>query len=122
MPFASLHNVIARLVNGDAVDDFLTTMQANGTPQGQLAAKIAQQFTTFATAGTTGGDYSGLLAEAAMLGGSNAQRDLLVDTAISDALRSGESALARELTDARASARAKHLDERWFERLISVRA
>ncbi|MYJ76293.1 MAG: tetratricopeptide repeat protein [Gammaproteobacteria bacterium] len=54
--------------------------------------------------------------ELARLGGSNAQRDVYVDLAVSASLRAGDIAAAREIAKQRWTRRAGHLDDAWLDR------
>ncbi len=51
------------------------------------------------------------------LGGSNAQRDVFLDTLAYAHLRAGNDDSARSTTTTRSESRAQHLDERWLARL-----
>ena len=54
------------------------------------------------------------------LGGSNAQRDVFIDLAVSAHVRCGAMDAARNLARERWTKRAGHLGEAWFERLCAV--
>ena len=55
--------------------------------------------------------------ELARLGGSNAQRDVYIDLAVSASVRAGEFEAAREVAKRRWTRRAGHLNEAWLDRL-----
>ena len=53
--------------------------------------------------------------ELARLGGSNAQRDVYIDLAVSASVRAGDFEAAREVAKERWTRRAGHLDDTWLE-------
>ena len=53
--------------------------------------------------------------ELARLGGSNAQRDVYIDLAVSASVRAGDFEAAREVAKQRWTRRAGHLDDAWLE-------
>ena len=55
--------------------------------------------------------------ELARLGGSNAQRDVYIDLAVSANVRAGDFEAAREVAKQRWTRRAGHLDDAWLDRL-----
>ena len=55
--------------------------------------------------------------ELSRIGGSHAQRDLIIDTMIAAYIRSDQFKLAQAKTNERSCSRAAHLDQRWLERL-----
>lgn len=57
------------------------------------------------------------LPELARLGGSNAQRDVYIDLAVSAYVRTGDFDAARQVARQRWTRRAGHLDDAWFGRL-----
>jgi hypothetical protein len=58
-----------------------------------------------------------LLPQTAALGGSHAQRDVIVDTLISALIRAGDEAGAHAALSERNQVRAAHLDQTWYSRL-----
>lgn len=57
--------------------------------------------------------------ELARLGGSNAQRDVYIDLAVSANARAGDFEAAREVAKERWTRRAGHLDDAWLDRQCS---
>ena len=60
--------------------------------------------------------FRGTLPELPRLGGSNAQRDVYIDLAVSASVRAGDFEAAREVAKERWARRAGHLDEAWLDR------
>ena len=63
------------------------------------------------------GHLEGAMAELARIGGSHAQRDVIIDTLIAARLRNGQTAEAEAAMQARMAARARHLDAGWLSRI-----
>ena len=61
----------------------------------------------------------GAIPELARLGGSNAQRDVYIDLAVSASVRAGNFEAARHLARQRWLRRAGHLDQAWLDRLCA---
>ena len=59
------------------------------------------------------------LPDLARLGGSNAQRDVYIDLAVSACVRAGDFEAAREVAKQRWTRRAGHLDDAWLDRQCS---
>jgi hypothetical protein len=60
-----------------------------------------------------------VMAQTAALGGSHAQRDVIVDTLISALRRAGDEEGAIAALRDRCRNRAGHLNEAWYQRLVS---
>ena len=57
--------------------------------------------------------------ELTRLGGSNAQRDVYIDLAVSASVQAGDFDAAREVAKRRWTRRAEHLDDAWLDRLCA---
>ena len=60
-----------------------------------------------------------VIPELTRLGGSNAQRDVYIDLAVSANVQAGNFEAAREVARQRSTRRAAHLDDAWFDRLCA---
>lgn len=125
VPFLNIHLAMAAAVAGDparlaAVQaDVATLLAAGRQPAGAVVAEICKALAAFgnrdfAQAATLA---SAALPDATLLGGSGAQRDVLLDFAIAAWLRGGNFGKAEALAAGRSRRRAGHLDERWLRRL-----
>lgn len=125
IPFLNIHLAMAAAVAGDQArlaalrGDVATLLAAGRQPSGPVVAKICEAIAAFSD-----GDFeqaaalaSVALPDATRLGGSGAQRDVLLDFAIASCLRCGEVDKAETLAASRSRNRAGHLDERWLSRL-----
>jgi len=126
LPFVSLHAALVFAGAGDAaaltgVEDGVAELlaadeQVCGRVIGDLCSGLsAYNKLSFKEAASM---LSGAMRQLERLGGSHAQRDVVIDTLVSALLRSGDTATAREVMKSRATTRAHHLDEAWFERLV----
>ncbi len=97
-------------------------LDAGKQPSGSVVSVICSGIAAYAR---------GLYAEAAhafrqampdleRLGGSNAQRDVFIDLAVSSCLRAGDVRSANEIADDRWTRRAGHLGDAWLDRLRST--
>ena len=124
-PFVNIHLALVHALAEDeaamtAHRESVEMMLADGRqPSGPIVAQICAAFADYAA-----GRYAAaatvlesLLPDTARLGGSRAQRDLLVDAAVAAWLRSGDFAAAQAVAEGRWKKRAEHLDERWLSRV-----
>lgn len=134
VPFVNVHLAMASIEHVDRLGklaDLKRSLPSSADAGGQAAGQRAFE-TGSAVSEAVGeaigafgagryGEAATLLAaampEIARLGGSHAQRDVLVDLHIGAHLGAGDIATARALAEARAAKRAGHLDEAWFSRM-----
>jgi tetratricopeptide (TPR) repeat protein len=112
LPFVNYHRTLVAAL-GDV------ELELERDPDGdarEMSAMLSGAVRTFGE-----GDYAGAVRQLAgvidrinVIGGSNAQRDLIVDTYIASLVGHGETDRAREVAQARAARRASHLDSKWF--------
>ena len=125
VPFANVHLAMAYACAGEreaqeALKSKVATLLDDGRqPSGPVVARLCDAVAAYA-----GGDYASAAAlldeaapESARLGGSHAQRDVLIDLAIAAHLRANAALKARATAQRRWTQRAKHLDEAWLRRM-----
>ena len=100
-----------------------TLLEAGKQPSGPVVADICSGLADYC-----GGRYRDAarsfrraIPELARLGGSNAQRDVYIDLAVSASVLAGDLEAARQVARQRWTRRAGHLDQAWLDRL-SARA
>ena len=86
--------------SGSVVADLCSGIAAFGSGRYREAAKV----------------FLRAMPELARLGGSNAQRDVFIDLAVSASVRAGDFEAAREVAKERWTRRAGHLDDAWLDR------
>lgn len=98
-------------------------LQAGAQASGPVVGAVCEAIAAFAAENyaRAAAGLAGALPEAARLGGSGAQRDVLIDLAIAAHLRAGKDAAARRFASARWSERAPHLDQQWLRRVRDAR-
>ena len=124
VPFANVHLAMAYACAGkreaqDALRSRVAALLDDGRqPSGPVVARVCEAVAAYA-----GGDYAGAAAsldeaapELARLGGSHAQRDVLIDLAIAAHLRANAASKARAAAQRRWTQRAGHLDVAWLRR------
>lgn len=125
VPFVNVHLalVYALMEDAAALDahiEAIAALVADGRqPCGPIVLKVCAALADYA-AGRYSAAASALeeaLPATAKLGGSRAQRDVLVDAAVVALLQNGDFPLAQGLAHLRAKERAGHLDERWLRRI-----
>ena len=125
VPFVNIHLAMAQLDDREALADLGAKVQellADGRQAcGPVVAEICSAIAAFGEGRT--GEAAALL-DTAMpaierLGGSHAQRDVLVDLHIASHLGAGDVDTARALAEARSTRRASHLDQAWFARVAA---
>ena len=115
----------AALADGEALADLeegvAVLLDDGKQPSGPVVAKLCSAITAYA-----GGRHARAasyldqaLPDLDRMGGSNAQRDVFIDLAISAYLRSGDQDAAREIARSRYTRRAGHLGDDWLERLCA---
>lgn len=125
LPFVNVHLAMAAAVAGEAPRladlqrQVAGLLRAGKQPSGAVVARgcaavAAYHRCDFPRAAM---EAVAALPEATRLGGSGAQRDVLLDLAIAASLRAGEPARARALAADRWRRRAGHLDANWLHRL-----
>lgn len=125
IPFVNAHLAMAHAEVGDTdalaeLERGVEALLEDGKqPSGPVVGKVCR-----AIAAYVGGRYhraatllDQALPDVERLGGSNAQRDVFRDLAISAHLRAGDVESARRLARARWTRRAGHLDDHWLARL-----
>lgn len=124
VPFVNVHLAMVHALNGDSaalamhLEGVATRLADGRQPCGPIVLRVCEALADYA-AGRYDAAASALekvLAATAKLGGSRAQRDVLVDAAIAGLLRSGDFAGAKTLAQQRSKERAGHLDETWLQR------
>ncbi len=124
LPFVNLHGMLVRALTDPelaaAFADAVADRAHDGAPVGRLAAKLCAATGAFARADFAGAaaDLQALSAELTMLGGSHAQRDLVVDTLIAALKNVGDAAGAERVARARSDTRARHLGSTWLGTLM----
>lgn len=117
--FLDVHRLLTHLLRGDDVGLARLRGEVNDLPEHGARAvclRLADAALARSAAVASAEQLNDAHADFARLGGSNAQRDLLIDWEI-DAFRSaGETERARDVMAARQQSRAPHLDADWFER------
>lgn len=123
LPFVNLHGMLAReLTDHGLAGEFAGLVRAQSEERGgdQLSVALCRAISAYG-----GGDFAGsaqelqaLLPQVAALGGSHAQRDVIVTTLISALRRSGDQDGAVRALRERCDNRAAHLDESWYGRLV----
>lgn len=91
-----------RQASGPVVADLCNAIAAYADQRYQSAARLLDE----------------ALPEVERLGGSHAQRDVLVDLHIAAHINAGDIDKARRLAAERSSRRASHLDARWFANML----
>jgi tetratricopeptide (TPR) repeat protein len=122
IPFVNLHGVLARqLTDPGLAEEFTRAIEG---PAGESALVQVNAPLCMAISAYGRGDYraaadslQSLLPQTAALGGSHAQRDVIVDTLISALIRAGDEAGAHAALSERNQVRAAHLDQTWYSRL-----
>ncbi len=128
IPFVNAHIVMAyggvadHEAQGRIQRGVAALLDRGRQPSGQVVADVCSAIAAYSK-----GDYGEAadtlvraLPEIERLGGSNAQRDLFIDLAVSAQIRCGAIDAARDLASERWTKRAGHLDETWFDRLRAV--
>ena len=128
IPFVNAHIVMAYggVADRESLDRIqrgvAKLLERDRQPSGPVVADVCS-----AVAAYSKGDYRDAadtlvraLPEVERLGGSNAQRDVFIDLAVSAHIRCGAVNAARDLASERWTKRAGHLDETWFDRLCAV--
>ena len=107
------HDAIERLEQGVA-----TLLDEGKQPSGSVVADLCSGIAAFGSGRYREAAKVFLLAlpELARLGGSNAQRDVFIDLAVSASVRAGDFEAAREVAKERWTRRAGHLDDAWLDR------
>ena len=90
--------------SGSVVAELCTGIAAYGSGRYRDAAEVLRR----------------AIPELARLGGSNAQRDVYIDLAVSANVHAGNFEVAREVAKRRWTRRAGHLDEAWLDRLRAL--
>lgn len=108
------HEAIRRLEQGVA-----TLLDEGKQPSGSVVADLCAGIAAYGS-----GRYRDAaevlrrsIPELARLGGSNAQRDVYIDLAVSANVHAGDFEAAREVAKRRWTRRAEHLDDAWLDRL-----
>ena len=125
IPFVNVHLAMAAAVAGDrerlrAVEaEVAGRLAAGKQASGPVVADLCAAIAAFGD-----GDYAlaakgteAALTDATRLGGSHAQRDVLLDLAVAAWLRAGEQDKAAALAATRSNHRAGHLSASWLARL-----
>lgn len=121
--FADVHAVLAaagaRADGAPRVDELDALVAAVRLPAGRVVPALGRGVAAFAA-----GQYDdaarlleGALPELARVGGSHAQRDVIVDTLILAHLRAGRRERAEAALRSRCETRAHHLDAAWLARI-----
>ena len=127
VPFVNAHLAMAYAAFADAdalaeLEEGVAVLLDDGKqPSGPVVAQLCSAVTAYA-----GGRYARAashldraLPDLDRMGGSNAQRDVFIDLAISAYLRSGDQDAARQIARSRYTRRAGHLDDGWLQRLCA---
>jgi len=125
LAFFNLHIALALAAAGenaaldrhiDAVERLIADgKQAAGPVIGTLCRGIADY--ARGEYGAAAASLERALGESDRLGGSHAQRDVIIDSLIAAHLRAGEPGRAEQVMRQRADARAGHLDRAWLARI-----
>lgn len=124
VPFVNIHLAMVHVLNEDSaalamhLKGVAARLADGRQPSGPIVLRVCEALADYAAGryGAAASALEKLLAATAKLGGSRAQRDVLVDAAIAGLLRSGDFAGAKALAQRRSKERAGHLDETWLRR------
>ena len=124
VPFVNVHLAMVYVLTEDGAAlashvKGVAALLADGLqPCGPIVLRACEALADYAARRyrTAANGLEELLAVAAKLGGSRAQRDVLIDAAVAALLQSGEFAAAQARAQRRSKKRARHLDERWLLR------
>ena len=124
LPFVNAHLAMACAVLGDkAAGDTLREeveerLRAGKQPSGEVVLRVCEAITTLAGEPAKAASILETAAtDLPRLGGSNAQRDVFLDTLAYAHLRADNPDAARTTASRRSASRAPHLDEHWLARL-----
>lgn len=122
LPFVNLHGMLARQLSDSGQAAEFARAITGPFDESALARVNAPLCLAISAYGR--GEYraaadslESLLPQAVALGGSHAQRDVIVDTLISARIRAGDGEGAVAALSKRNQARAAHLDQAWCSRL-----
>ncbi len=130
VPFVNIHLAMAHALAGEweglgaLREGVAERLQAGSQASGPVVEAVCEAVASFAAQNyaQAAARLAVALPDAARLGGSGAQRDVLIDLAIAAHLRAGEDAAARALAGARWTERASHLDDQWLRRMREARS
>lgn len=111
VPFVDYHRTIVGVMTDTEFELSPETGEARATSNALSAAVRAHASGRFADAVK---GLSEIMDVLAILGGSNAQRDLIIDTYIAALVCDGDVQSADQVARERAQQRASHLDNKWF--------
>ena len=124
LPFVNAHLAMASAVLGDSIaaatlcEQVEDRLAADKQPSGDVVLRVCEAITSVAKDPT---QAANILEQAQpnlpRLGGSNAQRDVFLDTLAYAHLRAGNTNAAHNTTTKRSQSRAPHLNEAWLTRL-----
>ena len=130
LPFRDVHFCLALVAGGDvaAAQRQISSMEAFSAQNDGWTAEVTGSTLIALCEGLIAyaeGDHAKacdllwpMRNELALIGGSHAQRDLVIDTYIAALEGEGQQEAARDIALERAAQRASHLDERWFAQLV----
>lgn len=127
IPFVNTHLAMtyACVEDHDAIEDLeqgvATLLNEGKQPSGSVVADLCSGIAAFGSGRYRDAAqvFHRAMPELARLGGSNAQRDVYIDLAVSANLRAGNLEAAREVAKQRWTRRAGHLDDAWLDRLCA---
>ena len=115
MAFAGVedHEALKSLEQGVA-----TLLDEGKQPSGCVVADLCSGIAAYGEGryGVAAAVFRRAMPHLARLGGSNAQRDVYIDLAVSASARAGDFESAREVAKQRWTRRARHLDYAWLDR------
>jgi len=125
LAFVNVHTAMALTAAGDHVASarHLESVEAqvadDRQPPGPVVATICAGITAYGRAdyGAAVDHFAKSLHDLDRIGGSHAQRDVVIDSLIAAHLRAGQPDKARDVMTARAQERAAHLDQDWLGRV-----
>lgn len=124
LPFVNAHLAMAHALLGDKTalaalhEQIAERLMAGKQASGDVVARVCDAIVTLAESPAKAANILGAAAaELPRLGGSNAQRDIFLDTLAYAHLSANNPNAAHATTAKRSTSRASHLDERWLTRL-----
>ena len=110
------HDAIQRLEQGVA-----TLLDEGKQPSGPVVADLCSGIAAYCRGRYRDAAhvFRRAIPELTRLGGSNAQRDVYVDLAVSASVQAGDFDAAREVAKQRWTRRAAHLDDAWLDQLCA---
>lgn len=128
LAFVNVHTAMALAAAGDYVASthHLESVEAlvvdDRQPPGPVVSTICAGITAFGRGdyGVAADDFAKSLHDLDRIGGSHAQRDVVIDSLIAAHLRAGQPDKARDVVTARAQERAPHLDQDWLGRVSAA--